>query len=143
MSTQKDITDAMITALGGVTGVNLVTKDINAWNQSDPQSYSTLFISPKKAEGDQVFFRHPTSDDMYATLEITIEGDIRDQYKTTVEASIDTLMKNVEIAINSNAALNALVVDIFLESDEFIGVDEYGLFTAVYIADYYYNHLSP
>ena len=143
MSTQKSIMDALITALTAVTGVNKVTKDVQVWNQADPMSYSTIYLSMKKNEGDQVFFRSETSPDMAAQLEITIQGDIREVYESSVESSIDTLLKNVEIAINGSATVNALVTDIYCESDEYIKVDNYGLFSAVYIADYYYNHKTP
>ncbi len=143
MSTQKSIIDAMITALESVTGVNKVTKDVKVWNQADPMSYSTIYITMKKEEGDQVFFRHPTSEDMHAELEIIIEGQVMEKYETDVETAIDTLVKNVEIAINSDSDLDDLLIDIFCEDDEYIKVDNYGLFSAIYRADYYYNHLSP
>jgi len=143
MSTQKSIYDAMITALTAVTGVNKVTQDARAWGQADPMSMNVLYLIPKKPENDQQFFRHPSSPDMSARLEIIIDGQVREVYDTATAATLDTLMKNVEIAINNNVALNALVNDIYLESDEFIREDNQGLFSAVYIAEYFYNHASP
>ena len=143
MSTQKSIIDALVSAVENISGVNKVTKDLQAWNQADPNSLSIVYVSMKKGEGDQVFFRHATSEDMYAVLEITIQGEIYEQYDTNVETNIDALMVSVEAAINSDSSFDALLVDIFLESDEYVKVDNHGLFTAVYIADFYYNHLSP
>jgi hypothetical protein len=143
MSKQKDIIDAIITALESVTGVNKVTKDVAVWNQADPMSYSTLYISLKKEEGDQVYFRHPTADDMHAELEITIQGDVREKLESGVETAIDTLLKNVEIAINGSSAIDNLLIDIYCTSDEYIKVDNFGLFSAVYFADFEYNHLAP
>jgi len=143
MSKQKSIIDAMITALESVEGVNKVTKDVKVWNQADPMAYSTIYISLKKVDGDQVFFKHATADDMHAELEITIQGDIREKLESSVEESIDTLLKNVEIAINSSSTIDGLLVDVYCQSDEYIKVDNFGLFSATYCADYYYNHLSP
>jgi len=143
MSTQKSIIDALVTAVGDISGVNKVTKDLQAWNQADPNSLSIIYVSMKKEEGEQANFRHATSPDIHAVLEITIQGEIYEQYDTNVETNIDALMASVEKVINSDSALDALLIDIYLESDEYIKVDNHGLFTAVYIADYYYNHLSP
>ena len=143
MSTQKSIIDALVSAVSNISGINKVTKDLQAWNQADPNSLSIVYISLKKDEGEQVFFRHASSPDMHAELEITIQGEIYEQYDTNVETNIDALMVDVEKVINSDSTLDALLIDIYLESDEYIKVDNHGLFTAVYIADFYYNHLSP
>ena len=143
MSTQKSIIDTLVSAVSNISGINKVTKDLQAWNQADPNSLSIVYVSMKKGEGEQVFFRHATSPDMYAELEITIQGEIYELYDTNVETNIDTLMVNVENVINSDSPLDALLIDIYLESDEYVKVDNHGLFTAVYIADFYYNHLSP
>jgi len=145
MSTQKSILDALETALENVSGVNKVTQDFDVWNMSDPQDYSTLFINGKKPEVERLAYLHPTSDDMLATMEIIIEGNIYSQVGSETAVILDTLMVNVEKAIINNSALNNLVVDIYLGSDEFVSSvnDSYGLFSATYVVEYYYNHLSP
>ena len=145
MSTQKDILDALQTALEAVEGVNKVTQDIDVWNKSDPQDYNTLFINPKKPEVERFAYLHDTSDDMQATLEISIEGNTYSQYESEIATVLDTLMINVEKAIVSNNNLNNLVIDIVLDNDEFISSvdDRYGIFSAMYIVEYLYNHNSP
>jgi len=145
MSTQKDILDALQTALEAVAGVNKVTQDIDVWNKSDPQDYNTLFINPKKTEVERIAYLHDTSDDMQATLEISIEGNTYSQYESEIASVLDTLMINVEKAIVSNNNLNNLVIDIVLDNDEFISSvdDRYGIFSAMYIVEYLYNHNSP
>ena len=145
MSTQKDILDALQTALEAVEGVNKVTQDIDVWNKSDPQDYNTLFINPKKTEVERFSYLHDTSDDMQATLEISIEGNTYSQYESEIATVLDTLMINVEKAIIENNNLNNLVIDIVLDNDEFISSvdDRYGIFSAMYIVEFLYNHNSP
>ena len=145
MSTQKDILDALQTALEEVEGVNKVTQDIDVWNKSDPQDYNTLFINPKKPEVERFAYLHETSDDMQATLEISIEGNTYSQYESEIASVLDGLMINVEKAIIDNNNLNNLVIDIVLDNDEFISSidDRYGIFSAMYIVEYLYNHNSP
>lgn len=146
MSTnQKQILDAIETALESVSGVNKVTQDFDAWNKADPQDYSTLYIHGKKPEVERLAYSHPTSDDMRAMMDVIIEGNIYERYESDTAATLDLLMKNVETAIIGSSTLDSLVVDITLSEDEFVSsvADRYGLFSATYVVEYYYNHLSP
>ena len=145
MSRQRDIVNALITALQGVSGVNKVTQDFKAWSTADPQSLSTLYVNPKKPEVDRMAFLHPTSEDMMANMEIIIEGTVYSQYETDVFEKLDLLMKNVEIAIVTDSSLDGLTIDIYLESDEYVTdvQERFGIFTATYVVGYCYNHLSP
>lgn len=145
MSTQKSILDAIETALTAISGVNKVTQSFDVWNQADPQDYSTLYIHGKKPEVERMAYQHPTSDDMVATMEVIIEGSTYSLYESEIASVLDTLMINVEKAIIGSTAISDLVIDITLDSDEFVSsvVDRYGLFSATYVVEYYYNHLSP
>jgi len=145
MSKQRQIIDALITPLEAITGVNLVTEDLAVWNNGDPNSYNMLLISPSKPEVERFAFIHPTSEDMHGVLEITIEGTTYSQYASDTKTVLDALMVSVEKAIVGSATLNALVIDIMLQNDEYVFdiSDNYGLFSAVYTVEYLYNHLAP
>jgi len=145
MSTQKSILDAIETALEGITGVNKVTQQFEVWNQADPQDYSTLYIHAKKPEAERIAYLHPTSDDMMATMDVIVEGSTYSQYESQIASVLDTLMVNVEKAIIGSTTVNDLVIDITLNEDEFMSSvsERYGLFSATYVVEYYYNHNSP
>ena len=145
MSKQRSIIDALITALGTITGVNLVTEELEVWNNGDPSNYNMILIAPNKPEVERFSFLHPTSEDMAGTMDITIEGNTYSQYKEDTKKVIDDLMVSVEKEIVTNTALNAYVVDIVLNQDEYVYdiSDNFGLFSAVYTVEYLYNHLAP
>jgi hypothetical protein len=50
MSAYKTVIDKMVAALQTISGVELVTTDLDAWNQKDPQSYPCLLVAPEKPE---------------------------------------------------------------------------------------------
>lgn len=145
MSAQKNILDAMETALATVAGVNLVTQDLTAWSNVNTGDYSAIFINPRKPTVERLAYLHPTSFDMSARMEVIIEGTCTADYPEDIPAKLDTLMADVEKKLTGDSTVQSLVVDIQLESDEFISdeIGLFGIFSAVYSVDYFYNHLAP
>ena len=145
MSKQKQIVDAMITALSGISSVNKVTQDMTEYSQSDDQDYNVVFVNPKRPEVDRFAYLHPTSDDMMARMEVIVEGNVWDEYADDIDAQLDQLSADVETALTGDSALSGLTIEVVLSEDDYTTSvdDRYGIFSATYVVEYLYNHLSP
>lgn len=145
MSAYKDVIDHMVTALQGISGIGLVTTDLDAWNQKNPEDYPCLFVAPEKPEVERLAFLHPTSPDMLARMNVTIEGNVYSEYESDIAEKLETLMAESEKALVSNATLAGATTEVVLLSDESLWSvqDRYGLFSATYEVEYFYNHLAP
>lgn len=142
---KKQIVDALMTALQGITGIGKVTQDEREYTAYSVGDYPALLVQSSKPTVDRLSYPHNTADDMEAEMEIQIEGVVHNITASDIEGDADALRQDVEQAIVGNAALNALVKDIYLESDDDIAdLDQnYGIFSAVYTAVYHYNHNTP
>lgn len=145
MSAYKDVIDHMVTALQGISGIGLVTTDLDAWNQKNPEDYPCLFVAPEKPEVERLAFLHPTSPDMLARMNVTIEGNVYSEYESDIAEKLETLMAESEKVLVSNATLAGATTEVVLLSDESLWSvqDRYGLFSATYEVEYFYNHLAP
>jgi len=142
---KKQIIDALITALEGITGIGKVTQDEREYTTYSVDDYPALLVQSSKPSVDRLSFPHPTADDMEAEIEIQIEGIIHNITTSDIAGDADALKQDVEQAIVGDASLGALVKDIYIISDDNIAdLDQnYGIFLAVYTAVYHYNHNTP
>lgn len=141
----KQIIDAAVTALSGISGIGLVTQDADVWNGRKIKDYPSLYLDGKVTDTSRLAYPDATEDDMQAEMSLSIDGEIIEIYPANVEATLDALLKSVETTIYSDSALNALVADITRSTIEKATdtTEKYGLFRCEYKINYFYNHLSP
>ena len=144
-SKRKQITDAIISAVSGVTGMGKVTQDEEDWARADGQDLPICFVAIQKPAVLRVYFEHPTADDMEAELAMRISCQSLSEFGSTKRADVDALMKNIEIALAADSAVEALVLDLHLVSDTIdIGSSENRGFCYLdYTGAYQYNHATP
>jgi len=102
-------------------------------------------VQHSKPQVEPISYPHDTADDMEAEMDITVQGVVHNINSSNISSDMDALMQDVEQAIVGNAALAALVKEIWPESDENVAdLDQnYGIFAMNFIALYHYNHNTP
>jgi hypothetical protein len=144
-SVRKQIVDAFVAAIRGVSVIGKVTTDRRAYTADGIDDYPKVHVGSEKPEVERAYYPHPTSPDMHAMMEISVEGVVQNITKSSIAGELDTLMQAVEQAIVGDETLTGLVLDIILASDEIVeDLDQgYGIFSGVYQVEYLYNHNSP
>lgn len=142
---QKQIIDAIVTALEGITGVGKVTQDEREYSGESVDDYPRLLVQHSKPRVEPISYPSSTADDMEAELEITIQGVVHNINTSNIDGDMDELMQDVEQAMAGNASLAALVKEVWPESDENVAdLDQnYGIFAMSIVAMYHYNHNTP
>ena len=146
-SKQKDVIDAILAALAGITGVGKVTQDEETWARagSNLEDLPLLFVNAQKPYNARAYFPHPTADDMEAAFDIRIHGQVMSEFGSDKRTDVDAVRKAIETTLDTDSTLQGLVLDIVQISGTIdIGSSEnMGFFLDQYQATYEYNHASP
>ncbi len=146
-SKQKDIVDAIVSAIGGLSAVAKATQDEAAWAQAGQNlaDLPIVFVNAQKPINSRAYFPHATANDMEGEMEIEIHGQTLSQYGSSKRADVDTVRQAIETGLDTDTTLQGLILDIVLTSSIIdIGSSENrGFFLDKYILTYEYNHASP
>lgn len=143
MSELKTVVDNIETALEAISGIGLITREPKIWAELNPSHYPAIMFQVTKPEVETIAFWHATANDSEATAEVTIQGVVYSQSRSTLESDITDLMSDAETAMYG--LILGDVIDVVLLNDEYDydRQERYGVFQAVYQVKYLYNHNSP
>ena len=82
---------------------------------------------------------------MLARMQVIVEGNVYSEYESDIAGKLETLMADSEKALVTNADLSSLTTEVVLLSDQsqWSVQERYGLFSATYEVEYFYNHKAP
>ncbi len=146
-SKQKDVIDAALAALSGITDIGKVTQDEQTWADAGAnlEDLPCLFVNAQKPQNGRAYFPHPTADDMEGTFDIQVHGQTLSEYGSTKRVDVDLVRKAIETTLDTDSTLQALILDIVLVAGTIdIGSTENrGFFLDQYSCSYEYNHATP
>jgi len=143
-SKRKQVLDAIVDSLEGISGVKLVTQNYRGPLDNSPHKFPIIIVQDETTGIERLAYLDATAVDMKAELEVSCTCFVHDMHNDTASKRTE-LASSVESTLVSDTTLAALVINvepIRIETDNG-SLDNYSIFDVVFRVEYLYNHLSP
>ena len=143
-SQRESILEAVTTAMHSSTGIVYVSNKREPWWDMDNTKFPAVCILETDENKKRFAYPHPSAEDMYSELVLTILGY---QYDNNNDLSVKrtSLIRDIEYAIQGSTGVHDVTKDIIntkVETDNGL-IDNYAIVHCRYVVKYVYNHASP
>lgn len=143
-SKRKQVLDAIVTALEGISSVKTVTQNYKDTWDNAPHKFPIVIVQDETTEIERFAFLSSSGYDMRAEIEVSCTCYVHDMNNSlaTKRTELASLVESTLVADTALAALVFNIEPVRIETDNG-SIDNYSIFDVVFKVEYLYNHASP
>lgn len=144
-SKRKQVIDAFVTAVDGISSVRTAQTLFKAWWDLKPHEFDCVIVRDGETEISEIAFPSTSEIDQEAMVRIECIGIVHDMNPENVAKKRTDLISNIESTILSSTGIGAVTDAVYareIDTDD-EQLESFGIFSFGFDVRYFYNHLSP